>query len=79
MAYIVVSAGWNANHQVVEFFNNDEAGEKKCNAFYQSNEKVFYIPCTLDGGDMDQKANRSFNIGQKLSRRRRYVHFISYR
>jgi len=39
MAYIVVSAGWNANHQVVEFFNNESSSEKKRNAFYQSNEK----------------------------------------
>jgi len=41
MAYITVSAGWNANHQIVAFLNGDRKRENKSgSAFYQENEKV---------------------------------------
>ncbi|CAG5096978.1 Oidioi.mRNA.OKI2018_I69.XSR.g14874.t1.cds [Oikopleura dioica] len=38
MAYIFVSAGWNANHSVVQFFQDDSENAPR-EAFYQENNK----------------------------------------
>ncbi|CBY09963.1 unnamed protein product [Oikopleura dioica] len=39
MAYIFVSAGWNANHSVVQFFHDDSENGTPREAFYQENKK----------------------------------------
>lgn len=38
MAYITISAGWNANHQLVAFLNEDKKNKRR-KTFYQENEK----------------------------------------